>query len=82
MAARPPPMKKSRRGANAPRVTSEERAKQFSEDLYTDGGVLFCKFCDHSVDCRHDKRSSKVQEAPEEIGFEGGCSGCGIRRQQ
>ena len=50
MAACPPPTKKSSHGANAPRVTAEERAKQFSEDLYADGGVLFCKFCDHSVE--------------------------------
>ena len=41
MAARPHPTKKSRCGANAPRVTAEERAKQFSENLYADGGVLF-----------------------------------------
>ena len=29
MAARPPPTKKSRREANAPRVTAEERASNF-----------------------------------------------------
>ena len=41
MAARPPPTKKSRRGANAPKVTAEERAKQFSEDLYADEEFCF-----------------------------------------
>ena len=25
-------------------------AKEFSEDLYGDGGILFCRFCGHSVD--------------------------------
>ena len=32
------------------RVTAEEQVKQFPEDLYSDDGILFCKFCDHSVD--------------------------------
>ena len=32
------------------RVTAKERAKQFKEDLYDDGSVLFCKYCQHSVD--------------------------------
>lgn len=31
-------------------VIAEERAKQFQEDLYADGGVLFCKFCEHCID--------------------------------
>ena len=31
-------------------VSAEERAKRFKEDLYPDGGVPFCRFCEHSVD--------------------------------
>ena len=49
MTSRPPPTKKSKRGANAPRVSASERVKKFSEHPYTDGGVLFCKFCNHSM---------------------------------
>ena len=26
-------------------ATADERAKQFQEDMYADGGVLFCKLC-------------------------------------
>ena len=32
------------------KVSPEERAKQFKGDMYADDGVLFCKYCDHSVD--------------------------------
>ena len=45
----PPAVKKARRSAPAYRVSAEERAKQF-KDLYADSGVLFCSYCDHSVD--------------------------------
>ena len=31
-------------------ISGEERAKQFKDDLYAGGGVLFCKYCVHSVD--------------------------------
>ena len=31
-------------------MTAQERARQFQEDLYVSDGVLFCKFCEHSVD--------------------------------
>ena len=84
MAARLPPTKKRRRGANAPRVTAEERAKQFSEDLYADGGVLFCKFCDHSVDCIRvdtikDHLKSKKHLKKKDL-KEAGSSGSGIRQ--
>ena len=48
----PPALKKARRSAPASRVSAEERAKQF-KDLYADGGVLFCSYCDHSVDYVH-----------------------------
>lgn len=50
MAEGPNPAKKSRRSAPVSRVTAEERAKQFSSELYAEGGILFCKFCDHSLD--------------------------------
>ena len=46
----PPRAKKAKRSAPISRVSAEERAKQFKDDLYTDGGVLFCKYCVHSVD--------------------------------
>ena len=45
-----PRTKKPKRSAPLCRITTEERAKQFSEDMYSDGGVLFCRFCAHSVD--------------------------------
>ena len=31
-------------------VIAEEIAKRFKEGLYPDGGVPFCRFCEHSVD--------------------------------
>ena len=42
-----PQAKKAKRNAPLTRVTAEERAKQFKDDLYADGGVLFCRFCEH-----------------------------------
>ena len=45
-----PPAKKAKRNAPLSRLTAQERAKQFSSDFYADGGVLFSRFCDHSVD--------------------------------
>ena len=42
--------KKAKRSAPLSRVTAAERAKQFKTDFYADGGVLFCRFCEHSVD--------------------------------
>ena len=38
------------RSAPLSRITAEEREKQFNTDFYADGGVLFCRFCEHSVD--------------------------------
>jgi hypothetical protein len=35
------------------RVTAKERSKQFKDNMYEDGDVLFCKFCQHSVDFVH-----------------------------
>ena len=45
-----PRAKKAKRCAPLTRVTAEERARQFKDDLYADGGVLFCRFCEHSID--------------------------------
>ena len=39
-----PRAKKAKRSAPLTRVTAEERARQFKDDLYADGGVLFCRF--------------------------------------
>ena len=50
MAEGPPPPKRGKGSTPVLRVTAEERVKQFPEDLYSDDGILFCKFCDHSVD--------------------------------
>ena len=46
----PPRAKKAKRSAPISRVSAEERAKPFKDDICTDGGVLFCKYCAHSVD--------------------------------
>ena len=32
------------------KVSAKERAQHFKEDLYCEDGILFCKFCGHSVD--------------------------------
>ena len=45
-----PTAKKAKRSAPLSRVTAEEGAKQFKTDFYADGGVHFCRFCEHSVD--------------------------------
>ena len=45
-----PRSKKQKRSAPLSRITAEERAKQFSNDFYSDGGIIFCRFCGHSVD--------------------------------
>ena len=46
------PAKKSKVGktSRAGKATAAERVKQFPNELYVDGGVLFCRFCDHSLD--------------------------------
>ena len=49
----PPSAKKAKRTAPMYRVSAEERAKQFKGDLNADGGVLFCKYCQHSIDYVH-----------------------------
>ena len=47
---RPPAAKKAKRSTPVSRVSAIERAKQFKDELYADGDVLFCKYCQHSVD--------------------------------
>ena len=32
------------------KITAQDRAKEFANDFYEDGGVMFCKACQHSVD--------------------------------
>uniref|UniRef100_A0A8C8GX22 Uncharacterized protein n=1 Tax=Oncorhynchus tshawytscha TaxID=74940 RepID=A0A8C8GX22_ONCTS len=34
----------------ATRITARDRAREFPVELYEDGGVLFCKVCQHSND--------------------------------
>ena len=45
----PPPRKRAKSSVPAKKVSAEGRAEQF-DDLYSDGGVLFCRYCCHSVD--------------------------------
>ena len=45
-----PRAKRAKRSAPVSRVSAEERAKQFQDELYAESGVLFCKYCEHSVD--------------------------------
>ena len=68
----PPSTKKSKRSAPISRLTAGERAKQFSDDFYADAGVLFCRFCEHSVDfvrvdTLKDHLKSKEHAARKEI---------------
>ena len=44
-----PAAKKAKRSAPLSRVTAKEREKQFNTKFNADGGVLFCSFCEHSV---------------------------------
>ena len=37
--------KKQKSTTRMARVTAEESGKQFKEDLYADGKMLFCKYC-------------------------------------
>ena len=43
-----PAAKKAKRSAPLSRVTAKERKKQFKTEFNADGGVLFCRFCEHS----------------------------------
>jgi hypothetical protein len=31
-------------------ISAVDKAKEFKEDTYENGGVLFCKFCQHSIE--------------------------------
>ena len=31
-------------------ISCADRAEQFKDDFYQDGNLLFCKFCQHSVE--------------------------------
>ena len=44
-----PPAKKAKSSTPVCRISAEERAKQFKEDLFVDSGV-FCRLCEHSID--------------------------------
>ena len=44
----PPSVKKAKQ--SSPVHIAKERAKQFSDDMHEDGGILFCKYCEHSAD--------------------------------
>ena len=48
-----PAAKKTKRSAPLSRVTAKEREKQFKTEFDPDVGVLFCRFCEHSVDFMH-----------------------------
>ena len=50
MAATGPAPKKARRCTPLAWVIAEDRARQFKTELYADDGVLFCCYCDHSLD--------------------------------
>ena len=47
--------KKAKRSAPLSRVTAKEREKQFKTEFNADEaeGVLFCRFCEHSVNFTH-----------------------------
>lgn len=42
--------KKIKRSKPVPVLNAKERVRQFPHDLYEDGEILFCKFCNHSLD--------------------------------
>jgi len=50
MAQGAPVAKKFRWSVPELKVTAQERARQFPEDLYSDANVLFCKLCSPSID--------------------------------
>ena len=45
-----PRVKKQKRSTASLRINAKQSEKQFKDDLYADDEVLFCKFCDHSLD--------------------------------
>ena len=67
-----PAAKKAKRSAPLLHVTAEELAKQFKTDFDADGGVLLCRFCEHSVDFTRvdtvkDHLMSKKHAAKKEV---------------
>ena len=48
-----PAAKKANRSAPLSRVTAKELEKQFKTEFYADGGVFFCRFCEHSFNFTH-----------------------------
>ena len=63
--------KKAKRSTPLSRVTAKEREKQFKTECNADGGVLFCRFLEHSVDLRtltlKDHLESKKYAAKKEV---------------
>ena len=45
----PSSARKQKRSAPVARVSAEDRAKQFKEDFYADGKVLFCKYIPYLI---------------------------------
>ena len=45
-----PRAKKAKRSAPVCRISAEECAKKFKEDIFVDSGVLYCRCCEHSID--------------------------------
>ena len=43
-------MKEAKRNSLVHKLTAKERARKSSDDMYEDGGILFGKYCEHSVD--------------------------------
>ena len=56
------PTKKAKRSAPLMRVTAEEWARQFKNDLYADGRELFCRFCENSTDFTRVDSEGSPQE--------------------
>ena len=44
------PLPNKPRAIPVAKVTTKEQARQFSSDFYENGGTLFCRFCEHSLD--------------------------------
>ena len=53
--------------------TAKERAKQFSDDMYEDGGILFCKYYEPSAD--HLKSKKHCSGTETKVGKAGRCVG-------
>ena len=73
---RPPVVKKAKRSSPVHKLTAKERARQFSDDIYEDGGILLSKYCEHSVDY------VRVATAKDHLKSKKHCSGKGVAVQQ